>query len=272
MTADASLSTYGRLALNMSGAGSFEGSKQNSGVTPRSLSKTSCGGMGHPSPAMTAPTPQEMVKDESSVPHEFVHADSYHIRSIKHFYISAPKKEWFGMLGFLFDETLLHPHALVYGDGSLDKSKLVDHLSKHQLLVNDYVSPDGNPYEANPDNSGSQEILVTNPKFSNQLGQPIISCVFHMDAPIDSPSSYGLHLSRVDQKASWDSVSVIFVKPKDMNKVAEIEQMYGIKFKEVPFDVPEISMNEKPSWANQSIRGDSWFKSYRRKSSLTFVQ
>ena len=33
-----------------------------------------------------------------------------------HYCVPATKTKWLGLLGFLFDETLLHPHALVYCD------------------------------------------------------------------------------------------------------------------------------------------------------------
>jgi hypothetical protein len=170
----------------------------------------------------------------------------------------------------LFDETLLHPHALVYCDETVAEANCFqDEVNKHNLLFNDYSNrgsnwlPEQNTMESQDGEvqnlDKTKQYLVTSPKFSCQLSQPIVSCVFHMDSSTKSPATYGAHLSLVDEKCSWDSISVLFVEPQDVGTVSDIENMFGIQFREIPFDVPEISWTPKASWKKGSVRRGRWW-------------
>jgi len=178
-----------------------------------------------------------------------------------HYCVPAPKSQWLSLLTFLFDETLLHPHALVYCDESVaSKRGFKNTMDRHNLVVTDYGSD--NPFPK--DDDGAEEIsqfLVTNPKFSNfsSMGssrstKPSISCIFHMDG-VKSPWAYGAHLGPVDEEVGWDAISVLFIEPYDFHTKTEIEKTYGIEFKEVPFDLPEISMHADNKEWTSAVKG-----------------
>eukprot|EP00746_Dinoflagellata_sp_MGD_P135624 gnl/MRDRNA2_/MRDRNA2_69674_c0_seq1.p1 gnl/MRDRNA2_/MRDRNA2_69674_c0~~gnl/MRDRNA2_/MRDRNA2_69674_c0_seq1.p1 ORF type:complete len:354 (-),score=42.81 gnl/MRDRNA2_/MRDRNA2_69674_c0_seq1:273-1292(-) len=176
------------------------------------------------------------------------------IKSIKHYCVPAPKEKWVHLLCRLFDETLLHPHALVYCDESMAGKAFYDQVNESNLTVRAHQC------EEVQDPANTSQFLVTNPKFSTQLSQPILSCIFHMDSSNKSPMSYGARLLPVDEKCSWDSISVLFVEPQDVKTVSDIETMFDIEFREIPFDVPEISMRPKRSWRKGSVTRGRWWK------------
>lgn len=198
------------------------------------------------------------------------------VKSMKHYCVPAPKTEWVRLLCRLFDETLLHPHALVYCDEKMAHAKRFQaEVNKHNLLVSDYSSSGSNSREVpcelpgstsdNQDQSDQElgdnirQLLVTNPKFSCQLSMPVLSCIFHMGKFNDSPLSYGTRLFPVDEKCAWDSISVLFIEPQDTKTASDIEKAFDIRFKEIPFDVPEISYNPKSSWKRGSVRRSRWW-------------
>jgi hypothetical protein len=133
-------------------------------------------------------------------------------------------------------------------------------MDHHNLVVTDYGSD--NPFPK--DDDGAEEIsqfLVTNPKFSSMgSSKPSISCIFHMDG-VKSPSAYGAHLGPVDDEVGWDAISVLFIEPFNFHTKTEIEKTYGIEFKEVPFDLPEISMHADNKEWTSGHTGANWWRS-----------
>lgn len=196
------------------------------------------------------------------------------IKNMKHFRVTVPTDEWVQRLSRLMSDTVVHPHALVYLGENLAQSKtfmqtFMDEIYEQQLIVSEYSfdSPDSTVTEALRsqaiENSvgSNARFLVTNPKFTNQLGEPIVTCIIHMDTKIEDPVEYGIRLSPVPPKHCWDAISVLFLEPDDTSIALDIEEELHIQFKEIPFDVPEISHSPKKSWQRRSIQGSNWYKS-----------
>lgn len=192
------------------------------------------------------------------------------IKAIKHYCVAGPKTNWLAMLCKLFDETLLHPHALVYCDEEVTQANgFLEKMQSHQLSVNEYEEELSSTQKSSETSKVSKKnfsgkkghFLVTNPKFSCELSEPVISCLFHMDSSaFQGPLTYGVRMHAVNETCCWDSISVLFVEPEDQGLVELIEEKFAIKFKEIPFDVAEISHKEKKEWKRSSIKGSSWFK------------
>eukprot|EP00746_Dinoflagellata_sp_MGD_P066095 gnl/MRDRNA2_/MRDRNA2_27436_c0_seq1.p1 gnl/MRDRNA2_/MRDRNA2_27436_c0~~gnl/MRDRNA2_/MRDRNA2_27436_c0_seq1.p1 ORF type:complete len:391 (+),score=60.38 gnl/MRDRNA2_/MRDRNA2_27436_c0_seq1:74-1246(+) len=186
-----------------------------------------------------------------------------------HYCVPVAKSQWLGLLTFLYDETLLHPHALVYCDESVVSKQVFEQtMHQHNLIVADYGADPLLPQAIQDDGKKLNQFLVTNPKFSSMVSKPSISCIFHMGG-VESPLDYGAHLLPVDEEVGWDAISVIFMEQKDLNKKTEIEKTYGIQFKEVPFDLPEISMHaDKKEWSSAHI-GTNWWSKAKAAQTVT---
>jgi len=202
-------------------------------------------------PSLEPPSPSKQlnaVPQNSLMPDAYAGPPKEFIKSIHgHYCVAAPKSKWLGLLTFLFDETLLHPHALVYCDKSVvSKKGFESKMQRHNLRVADYEPDDPgarHDFVGNVERHDTvNQFLVTNPKFSSMMSEPSISCIFHMDR-IESPLTYGAQLMPVDEELGWDAISVLFVEPKDQKNATEIESTFGIRFQEIPFDLPEISMH-----------------------------
>jgi hypothetical protein len=205
----------------------------------------------------TTKLPESLMlgNNDAGPPKEFV-------KSIHgHYCVPAPKSQWLKLLTFLFDETLLHPHALVYCDESVASRQGFEQLmDRHNLIVKDYGS--GSPKAAQDENvkRNLKQFLVTNPKFSSMVSKPSISCIFHMGG-VNSPLAYGARLGPVDEELGWDAISVLFIEAHEVGIKTEIEKTYGIEFKEIPFDLPEISMHaDKKEWSSAAVGGNWWQK------------
>jgi len=186
------------------------------------------------------------------------------IKSMKHFYLSAPRGEWVKILAGLV-QTLMFPRALVYSDESAAQAKdFLDEMNERNLSVSanlpfdfDASSPKKSTSESRrqaiQDFVGNKsQFLLTNSEPSQvQMVLPKVSCVFHMDVPTESPSAYGIRLLPLDEKTAKDSVSVLFVEPQHKKMVSDIEKLFDVRFQEMPFDFLPETKQQSPKRANR---------------------
>jgi hypothetical protein len=189
------------------------------------------------------------------------------IKSMKHYYVAAPKSEWVRILSGLV-QTLMFPRAIVYCDESDSRSKgFLREMQERNLSVSanmpgasdasDPSSPKTPKKSASECRRQAIQDFVGNKSqffFTNsepavcQLVLPKVSCVFHMDVPVENPSTYGMRLLPLDEKTAKDSVSVLFIEPQDTKTVSGIEKLFDVRFMEMPFDfLPESSSGAPPT-------------------------
>jgi superfamily II DNA/RNA helicase len=186
------------------------------------------------------------------------------IKSMKHYYVSAPKEEWVRILSGLV-QTLMFPRALVYCDEAARAKDFLDEMNERKLSVSANLpsgSGSSSPKKSQEKRRQAVQDFVGNKSqflFTNsepsvvQLVLPKVSCVFHMDVPTESPSAYGIRLLPLDEKTAKDSVSVLFIEPQEKKTVTDIEKLFDVRFIEMPFDfLPETSSSSKrpPSRGN----------------------
>lgn len=181
------------------------------------------------------------------------------IKSMKHYYIAAPKSEWVRILSGLV-QTLMFPRALVYCDEGAPQARgFLDQMEQRNLSVSANL-PGASCRQAVQDfaSSKSQFFLTHSEPSLCEMGLGKVSCVFHMDVPTESSSAYGIRLLPVDEKIAKDSASILFVEPQDKKTVTEIEKLFDVHFMEMPFDfLPEATAPKKPSPPPLSTRSSA---------------
>lgn len=175
------------------------------------------------------------------------------IKSMKHYYIAAPKGDWVRIISGLV-QTLMFPRALVYCDeGASQARSFLDEMERRNLAVSANLpgaADQKSCRQAVQDfgSSKSQFFFTHSDPSVCEMGLGKVSCVFHMDVPAESSSAYGIRLLPVDEKIAKDSASIMFIEPQDKKTVTDIEKLFDVQFMEMPFDfLPEAAAPKRPS-------------------------